>query len=66
MGSHVRGNARGRARSRIGRTLIAKRPEYAAACTFSITFLRHHAPSMLGSLPLASPSLQLVSLDVIT
>ena len=52
MGSHVRGNARGRARSRIGRTLIAKRPEYAAACTFSITFLRHHAPSMLGSLPL--------------
>ena len=34
----------------LGETLIVKRPEYAAAWTFSMTFLRHHAPNIIGHL----------------
>ena len=34
------------AADKTAQTLIVKRPEYAAACTFSITFLRHQAPNI--------------------
>ena len=37
---------RGLAADKTAQTLIVKRPEYAAACTFSITFLRHQAPNI--------------------